>query len=274
MKAIAALIVVTATILSGCASTGSGNNPYERYYNAIPFFDALPAQYFQAPPSVIQLERTDDMVKSIARVEEDGALFIGELAMTGTRPDMYQVIALGQKHGAAGALVMIKPLEKRSGVQTITTPNYSMSTGNVMGNSGGGTFGATGQSSSIGYTTQAVPYEQNIYAINVMYYKKASGPEAFSLGASVKEVSQEDRQLAKDNRGVYVAGVVRGSNAFKANILPGDVIVRVEGRDIFGRTEFTDVLTEIRKDEITIDVRRGGEVITVTSKFNKEAPLR
>jgi serine protease Do len=66
------------------------------------------------------------------------------------------------------------------------------------------------------------------------------------IGARVSNVTQEimDAQKLPDTRGVYVGEVIPGGAAEKAGIQVGDVILRIDGKDLFTSSE---LLEEIGK---------------------------
>jgi serine protease Do len=82
------------------------------------------------------------------------------------------------------------------------------------------------------------------------------------LGISVADLTPEiAKQLSLDEsaKGVVVAEVAPGSPAMEAGIRPGDVVLRVNGRNVGASSEVPDVVKSLKAGEdASIVVRRGG----------------
>ena len=73
------------------------------------------------------------------------------------------------------------------------------------------------------------------------------------------------------NNRVIVRGVLRASPAMEAGVLPGDVLVRYDGRRIFNRFELKLATTEGKAGStVALDLVRAGEPLRI---YTARGPL-
>jgi S1-C subfamily serine protease len=70
------------------------------------------------------------------------------------------------------------------------------------------------------------------------------------------------------NTGVVATGTVKGSPAFKANILPGDVILKIGGEDVIDSGGFRQQLAKFAGQTVDIDLIRGDHPKTIRVTLN------
>lgn len=76
------------------------------------------------------------------------------------------------------------------------------------------------------------------------------------LGMVVEELSAADRKKLSISKGVRVTKVEKGA-ARRSGILPGDIIIQVQGKDVESVGQFKDILAKIPKDKsVPILIRR------------------
>ncbi|HET9836010.1 MAG TPA: PDZ domain-containing protein, partial [Rhodanobacteraceae bacterium] len=88
--------------------------------------------------------------------------------------------------------------------------------------------------------------------------------QKFTLGAFFRDLTDEERQELQTNRGVYVTLVVDGTPAFENDILPGDVLLDVNGQALAGQEMVSQVLSNLRGQRVTFTIKRGGQKIQKT----------
>ncbi|HNX77378.1 MAG TPA: trypsin-like peptidase domain-containing protein [Candidatus Rifleibacterium sp.] len=145
------------------------------------------------------------------------------------------------------------------------------------GNSGGALINSRGE--LVGVNTAIIPYGQGIgFAIPVNRAKRIIGDlmaygrvkKAF-LGVSVQKITPE---LAKyfeiPLEGVLVTDVAKNSTAEKAQLVPGDVIIEIEGRKIRNTDDFQEGIDEHRVgDKAKIKIYRKGKEGIAEVEFNE-----
>ena len=74
----------------------------------------------------------------------------------------------------------------------------------------------------------------------------------------VDDLKPEERQEQGTNAGVKVAAVVKGSPAWNANILPGDVVLSLDGKLVNSGPELEQLAQEQAGRQTTVELIRGG----------------
>jgi len=66
--------------------------------------------------------------------------------------------------------------------------------------------------------------------------------------------------------------VIRGTPAFSANVLEGDVIVKINGADVIDPKGFTDQLTRFAGQPVELSIIRGSEPLVIRVTLNSNPP--
>jgi S1-C subfamily serine protease len=144
------------------------------------------------------------------------------------------------------------------------------------GNSGGPLLNAAGQ--VVGINTAVAGDAQNIgfaLAIDkampiINQLKTGQTPAQPFLGiATVTLTPGIQRQLGLDTaKGAVVASVTPGSGAEQAGLAQGDVITRIDGKDVGNADDVTTAVSDHKPgDTINITIDRNGQSRTVTAKI-------
>lgn len=145
------------------------------------------------------------------------------------------------------------------------------------GNSGGALINSRGE--LIGINTAIIPYGQGIgFAIPVNRAKRIVGDlmaygkvkKAF-MGVTVQRITPD---LAKyfeiPEEGVLITDVARNSSAEKAQLVPGDVILEIDGKKILNTSDFQEGIDEHRVgDKASIKIFRKGKEGIAEVEFNE-----
>jgi len=93
--------------------------------------------------------------------------------------------------------------------------------------------------------------------------------------SSFREATPEECAAAGTNHGRIVAAIVKGSPAWKADILPGDLMMSInqasvddDGDVATANTSFRDLLSKLAGKTVPIVLRRRGEEITKMVRLN------
>ncbi len=92
------------------------------------------------------------------------------------------------------------------------------------------------------------------------------------LGVNSVPLPDEVRSKLQRNTGVHVPIVVRGTTAFKSNVLEGDVIVAINGADVTDPKSFSDQLTQYAGQTVQLGIMRGTEPMTIRVRLNDNPP--
>jgi S1-C subfamily serine protease len=81
-------------------------------------------------------------------------------------------------------------------------------------------------------------------------------------------LNDAQRHKLERNTGVQVAIVVRGTPAFKANFLEGDILLKLNGRDISDVPTLSSDLMQMAGARVTFDVLRDDHPRTIAVTLN------
>jgi len=147
-------------------------------------------------------------------------------------------------------------------------PMFDMS-GNVIGINSQ-ILSPTGGNIGIGF---AIPSEQAVSVINTL---KAGGTvKRGYLGIQISPIGDDmaDSLGLPKNHGEFVQGVEPGKGADKAGIKPGDVIVKVNNRDVTPDETLSFIVAGLQVgNKVPIQLIRGGKAVTVTAEIGQRPP--
>lgn len=194
------------------------------------------------------------------------------------------VVAIGNPYALSGTVTagIISAVHRNTGgtydrfIQTDASIN--------QGNSGGPMFDMNGN--VIGINSQilspsggnvgigfAIPSEQAIPIIETL--RRGEKVRRGYLGVQISPLSEDMADslgLAK-NRGEFVQGVEPGEGAEKAGIRPGDVIVRVSGREVTPDETLSLLVSNLPiGSRVPIELIRNGKRMTVTAVVGERPP--
>jgi hypothetical protein len=137
------------------------------------------------------------------------------------------------------------------------------------GGYGTGSYNSTGTITTPGgYSTYAIPYSVSRNTFFASYWVKQD-PSKVRLGVRYAPLTDALRRQLQRNTGVVAQIVMRGAPAFGANILEGDVLLKIGGEDIVDPPGFAAQLTHFAGQTVTIDLLRGDQPHSVAVKLNK-----
>lgn len=145
------------------------------------------------------------------------------------------------------------------------------------GNSGGGLFDQEGK--LIGINTAKASAEGIGFTIpinvaksivdNIVTGGSFEGVKLGISGVDVKTFQQATGQKLSIDKGIYVVEVVKGSSAQKAGVTRGDIITKVNGKQINTMSSLKKVLLEVRpKQKGKITVYRDGSIKDLDIEFS------
>jgi len=194
------------------------------------------------------------------------------------------VIAIGEPFGLDSTVTagIISAVHRNTGngsdrfIQTDASINQGNS-GGPMFNMNGEVIGInsqilspTGGNVGIGF---AIPSEQAIPVIDTL--RKGGTVKRGYLGIQISALSDDmaDSLDLPKNHGEFVQGVEPGKGADKAGIKPGDVIMRVNGRDVTPDQTLSFIVASLGVGtKVPVELVRGGKRMTVTAEIGQRPP--
>lgn len=269
------LIIGFGCLISACASG------FAKFYAP-----AADPQGILSSPLILPSPKTpqlflhsSDVQSDAKRLREDGYVYIGSSSFYGpaNRSNQSQAVEQGKKVGAAIVLFKSEYMDTRSGVVPYTVANPAVvSTVNTSGTvnaygSGGyasGNYNSTGTITAPGgYSTYAIPYSVNRNTFFASYWVKEDVSK-LHLGVQGVPLGDDLRRKLERNTGVVIAIVIRGTPAFAANVLEGDVITKLNGVDVVDVPSFNSTLVRLAGQKVTLDVLRGDQTRSISVTLN------
>lgn len=248
---VAAALVALAT-LSGCA------NPYAQFYEGTPDARALPEYVPQTTP--LEIFSTNDFDRDVQAMVRRGYQAVGNASFNaGTNAvSEAQLRAQAEKIGAHAVLVSSQYTHSVTGAIPMQVPqsSTSYSTGSATAYGSGGTVTATGSSTTTTYGSQTVmmPYTVQRADFGAVFLVK----RRWVLGVQTVPLDDATRARLQSNRGAIVAVVVDDTPAFNADILPGDVLLRIADEPIGNPDTFSNLTQRYVGQTVEIELERGG----------------
>jgi hypothetical protein len=246
MKIFRLAAILTALVLSGCASG------YQQFYR--------PAS---ADWKVVRSTDEPVVSRSSGRPQEDvGTMFeagyglVGTAAFVGALQDRAGAVAQAKKVGANRVVIGNTYRNTQSGVTPITTPTTTTAytSGSVRPYGGGYGASYSGMTTIYGSETTYIPYSVDQYEQYALFFAPL---QRKGLGLMVYMPTDEAKRLAGTNKGHQVTHVRRDSPAYRADILPGDLLVTFGGRDLIEPKDFITAVTASYGRDIDVVMYRG-----------------
>lgn len=259
------LIAAVIMFIQGCAA------PYSKFY-----FDQTGGADLTKDNKVIitneepKLYRGSDQEKDALAMSENGYVMVGYSSFNAGNVDENGAITQAKKVHASVVLVYSEYTNTVSGVMPLTLPDTQTSTTSLYGNaygSGGGwaNYSGTATTTTYGSKTTYIPYSVNRSDYLATYWVKL---KPLMLGVQVQDLTPEIRSELQSNKGVVVAVVIKGSPAFKADILKGDVIRSIGDTEIYDTQSFSDSVSKYQGQKAVLTIYRNGKELRKEVQLN------
>ncbi|MBB6598235.1 PDZ domain-containing protein [Luteimonas sp. MC1825] len=263
-----AFSIASSLLLVSCASGYSSF--YTPATGATP--DAIASYRAAPPPAMPLLERSSpgDPEAILAAYAKRGYVMIGHsMFNSGTNESESSALKQGKSVGADLVLVL-NPQYTGSISSSIplTTPTTTTSytTGTATAYGSGGTVNAYGNSTTTthGSKTTYIPMTVHRSDYGAVYFIK----QRFNFGAFVRDLNDAERQALETNQGVVVLTIVDDTPAFRADILPGDVIIAFDGARVPNQDGFGKMTEERKGKLVTVALVRNGQRLEKAVQVN------
>ncbi len=255
-----AVVIGTAALLTACASG------YSQFYR--PAQGATPetiAALREAPPTGQPIvERAappgPDTTALLDAYAKRGYVLIGLSSFNSGRTESEDAAIQQGRQVGADLVLILNPRYTGSTTTAVplTTPTTttSYSTGTATAYGAGGVVNAygSGTTTTYGTTTTMMPLtiHRNDYGAGYFIKRK------FSFGALWRDLNDAERQELQSNKGVYVRLVVDNSPAYLADILPGDIILAIDGSPVLNQQSVSNELRVRAGQRVVVSLYRRG----------------
>lgn len=267
----ACLVLMAGLLLAGCATNGFRQFYHDQTHGADFYsFHDLTANTGQ--PELIE---GNDPQKTIHDMMENGYVMMGYSSFHGPLEDESKAVAMAKELHADVVVVYSSYANTRSGAMPIQMPTTqtSYSTANLHAYGSNGAWAnayGTGTTTTYGTQTTYMPYSVEVYNQDAQYFiKKKPGV----VGLYVADLSESKRRQIASNQGIEVKVVTKGSPAFRADIMEGDVIKKIDGKEIATAKDYYEMLPNIAGKTVVIQGLRDGKPYKKTVKLNEKPVL-
>lgn len=244
-------VLAITVFIAGCG------NPYEQFYSPSPNVATHSAIVAPSSGEPTLLRGTTIEQDGITMLRE-GFFMVGGSSFNAGQISDEMAIAQAKKVGADRVVVYKDYTNTETGNIPVTqqTAQTTYHSGSVFGSGGSAMY--SGTSTTYGTQTTYVPYSIDKYNFVATYWRKVLQG---GLGIFVIELSTSDRQRIGSNKGTSIKGIKKGSAAFNADILEGDIIRRVDDTIIIDTSHALKIIRSKLGSEITLVLDRAGTEI-------------
>ena len=264
MRALFLISMFTAIPLSitGC------RNGFAQFYHGAP--DGRVIDNYIPPAGPVEIYNSTNLKGDIEAMERRGYAPIGSSSFNGASNHVSenQVREQAEKLGAAAVLVSSRYTHTISGALPMQVPSTSTAytTGNATVN---GPYGASNvygsaTTTSYGSNTVMMPFNVQRSDFAAVYFIKRQ----MRLGVFYGEIDADTRSRLQTNAGALVAVVIQGSPAFRADILPGDIIMSMGGERVDGSEALSNLLKAHAGQTAVFGIDRSGAHVEKTLTLN------
>lgn len=245
--------------LALCASAPAAAGPFEKFFQAAGVDSETYVVVSKAPPRIIQ---SNDLATDVRRLLEDGYIAVGTSAFEGPPQNPKNATNQAKKVKAEIVLFSSSYKDTRSGAVPIMMPRNTSTTvnGNVYGSGGWGGFGGT--VNTYGTAPVVMPISVDRYSQEAIYFSKLK-PEKIGLGLRFSPLPPDQAKALGTNRAILVDVVIRNSPAFYSDIFPGDIILKVGGREVFSSELMSQIKRDFAGQTVPIEIMRDGQPRTL-----------
>jgi len=211
--------LLLAGIAFAALATSASANDWQKFYH--PVQDASKAIQWNGLPEIIT--SSGNLIADVDGMWQRGFAVVGYSAFNSPNNKTSDAIEWGSQLKARYVMLGTNLVSSQTTTLPLTLPSTTTSTTN--GNVGATTFSAT--TTHYGTQTSFIPITVNRFDKLAIYFlevpKKGTG--IFPRNLTQAEVSSLETQ-----RAIAVRAIRDGSPAYDANILPGDLIIEVNGK--------------------------------------------
>jgi len=258
MKSLLLLLAVAVAVLASCLLGGCAANPYTKFYRGNS--DGRTVENYIPPTAPLQVYSTNDFGRDVAALEKSGLSPIGSSNFNAParRVSDRQLHEQADKVGAAAVLVASRYTNTESGAMPLMVPNTSTSVtnGSATAYGPGGVANVYGSATTTTYGSQMMmlPYSIQRNDFTAVYFVKRRA----HLGVFYGVIDAATRSRLQTNAGVLISVVADGSPATRADVLPGDIILTIDGERVDGQEPFNAQIKERLGREVVLGIDRNG----------------
>lgn len=255
-------IFILAIFLISCTST----NPYTRfYYNNLGEKTVSDFPDFILPCEEPKLYSSNDLERDLNILIMNNYHLVGYSFFNADNVNNNLAISHAETVGAALVLLKNKYPDSVSGIIPFELPSTQPSTSSHSKSVGGYSYSYSSYTRTNNTKTFNKAFNKRRFDHIALYFVE-NGP--FKLGIQMIDIPLDVRKTLKRNRGAFVQYVKNDSPAFYADIVPGDIIIKVNDIDINNRNQLAEVIKDCKSIGTKFKIIRDDKVITKNIRLN------
>lgn len=254
-------------LLQGCAT------PFAQYY-----YDQTGGEDVTKLSTVVlsssepKVYRGTDQEPETLKMFEDNYGLLGYSSFNGGDVNENGAVTQAKKVKASVVILYSKYTGTESGTVPLTLPDTQTSStslyGNAYGSGGYASYSGTAHTTTYGTKTTYIPYSIQRSDYLATYWIKMKPPR---FGVHIRDLTPEIKQQIGSNKGMLIYAVIKGSPAFEADILSGDVLRKIGDISVYDEDSFQRAVTEHEGKEAPVTIFRGGKEITKAVKIRRHS---
>jgi len=275
MRVLVVLTLLCTTTVSGCAVNG-----FAKYYAPGPGVESsklLTDPRLEHPKGEIRVfGSTGNAESDNVVMVEHGYLRIGVSNFYGPAQVQTREMLIQQAKAVhADAVVLFTQFrDTLSGVRTLTFVAPPTTTTSVAAASSGYSSAAVASSVTTpgSVSTSQIPYSIDRNNVVATYWVKLD-MSRIRLGVMSNPLPDNLRTKLQRNTGIIVFAVQEGTPAFRANVLRGDIILKINGEDVIDVASFQkDQLTRFAGQKVVLGILRNDKPVDIDVHLNANPP--
>ena len=263
-------------LATGCASTHNGFSQFYQDKVGSGITNSLPYS------GVTKVINSSDPKTDNQEAYRNGYWMIGESAFTGPPQSESALMYQAKKVGAdlvlnnciyLGSQQVAVPVLHYNPGQTYTTTSSGTVNANAYGSGGyaygtGNYYGSSTTTSPGTFDTQMVQTTVQRYQYDTGFYRKSKGLPI--SGIMPMPLPPEIREKMQRNTGVLVWVIRYDSPGFKANILEGDLILKIKGDEVISASDYMAKMFKYAGQKVDFEIWRKGESKIISVQLNNK----
>lgn len=271
--------IIVSVFLGGCA------NDFAKFYQdkTVGVPPDILARRLQPYSGTTQIFSTQDPQKDAEQAMRRGYILLGVSSFQGSSR-VTQDMLMNQAQAVGADMVLYRsqyqgseqvamPFMSYQPGQTATTYSSGTMNANAYGSSGyaqgTGNYSGTSTTTTPGtYSTTVVPVTRHNYAHEASFWRKGKQPV---FGVNVANIPDDLRRSMQRNTGALVKTVKDDSPAFRANILPGDILVGIDDVSIDSARDLLDKMPQFAGKKCKVYLLRDGTAMIIPVQMNNQS---
>jgi hypothetical protein len=220
------LILLLAGSLEACATTSG----YQEFYPPVGELTTLPDVQFLQKGEAPVIYSSDNLQRDHDILLSKGFVLIGQSSFNGSLEGQEQAVLQAQRIGALVVVVSSTYTNTQINTVPLLIPNNTTTYGSGFAYVGSGSASYFGSSTTYGTAVVPVTTQQRRFDQAALYFVKSTKKHKYGLG--VVDLTPELRSTHERNTGALIHVVIEDSPAFYANLLPGDILIQIDGVDV------------------------------------------